>query len=182
RQRVLSAAIERRIAEHDAAARARDAETRVKRTPVVPVHFQWQIPPLALGMIMAYAKAYEGGRLCQHYDFRPDWLTDTSRAVPACDGTPIYLFSHYVWSSAPNLARSEGVKAANPRCITVHGGPDVPKYEGDVEAYFRKHPHVDVAVHGEGEVTATALLGALVPALGDRRPDLSVLETVPGLF
>lgn len=181
RQRALATVIERRLGEHDAAAGARDAAADVKRTPVVPVHFQWQIPPLALGMIVAYARAYEGGRLCEHYDFRPNWLTDPSRAVPAVDGTPIYLFSHYVWSSAPNLARSAAVKAANPGCITVHGGPDVPKYQEDVEAYFRKHPHVDVAVHGEGEVTAAALLAALVPVLGERRPDLSVLETVPGL-
>jgi radical SAM superfamily enzyme YgiQ (UPF0313 family) len=148
---------------------------------VIPVHFQWQLPPLSLGMIMAYARAYDGGRLREDYDFRPDWTGEERKIAAASDPPAVYLFSHYVWSSAQNLAFSAKVKAANPRCITVHGGPNVPKYEGDVVEYFRAHPHVDVAVRGEGEVTAAEMLSALAPGLRDGRPDVSVLATVPGL-
>ncbi|HLY36850.1 MAG TPA: hypothetical protein VKU61_02365, partial [Candidatus Binatia bacterium] len=49
RQRVLAAAVVRRLAEHDAAERERETRTGTTRTPVMPVHFQWQLPPLALG-------------------------------------------------------------------------------------------------------------------------------------
>jgi radical SAM superfamily enzyme YgiQ (UPF0313 family) len=180
-ERTLVSILERRTAEHDAAERTREARTGVRRTPVVPVYLQWQIPPLALGMIVAYAMQHEGGRLCEHYDFRPVWLSDGTGMPPRAQRPSIYLFSHYVWSSARNLAMSERIKAADPGGITIHGGPDVPKYEGDVEAYFREHPHVDVAIHGEGEVATAEVLAALVPALPGDRIELAALEGVPGL-
>src|SRR5262249_60266131 len=72
-------------------------------------------------------------------------------------------------------------EAYDPGRITIHGGPDVPKYEGDVEAYFRRHPHVDVAIHGEGEVATAEVLAALRPALRGDRIELGALEGVPGL-
>ena len=180
-ERTLVSVLERRTAEHDAAERAREARTDVRRTRVVPVHFQWQIPPLALGMIVAYATQHERGRLCEHYDFRPTWLSDGTGMPPTAERPSIYLFSHYVWSSARNLAMSERIKAADPGSLTIHGGPDVPKYEGDVEAYFRTHPHVDVAIHGEGEVATAEVLDALVPALRGDRIELAALEGVAGL-
>jgi radical SAM superfamily enzyme YgiQ (UPF0313 family) len=49
-------------------------------------------------------------------------------------------------------------KAANPLAVNIHGGPDVPKYEPDVERYFADHPYVDIAVHGEGEITICEIL------------------------
>ena len=80
-----------------------------------------------------------------------------------------------------NLELSAFVKARNPDSITIHGGPNVPKYEADVVAYFADHPHVDIAVHGEGEITAIEILEALAGKLGDGPVDLSVLDDVPGL-
>jgi len=180
-ERTLVTVLERRTAEHDRAERAREARTGDRRTWVVPVHFQWQIPPLALGMIVANALQFERGRLCAHYDFRPVWLTDGTRMPPSAQRPSIYLFSHYVWSSARNLAMAERIKAAEPGSITVHGGPDVPKYEADVETYFRLHPYVDVAIHGEGEVATAELLDALAPALQGDRIELAALEGVPGI-
>jgi radical SAM superfamily enzyme YgiQ (UPF0313 family) len=169
--------IERRIEEHDAAEREREAATGVTRVRVTPVHFQWRIPPLALGMIMAHAKVHGDGLIEDHYDLRPDWLSDTARIA---EEPGIYLLSHYLWSSEQNLAFSEAVKAKSPGSVTVHGGPNVPKYPGDVEEYFRTHPHVDVIVHGEGEVTASELLAALIDRVGPET-DLAALEGVPGL-
>jgi radical SAM superfamily enzyme YgiQ (UPF0313 family) len=93
----------------------------------------------------------------------------------------MYLFSHYLWSSAENLAMSAKLKAADPSCITIHGGPNVPKYEADLETYFRTHPHVDIAVRGEGEVTAAETLAALMEGMARGRVDLGVLESVQGL-
>jgi radical SAM superfamily enzyme YgiQ (UPF0313 family) len=181
RERRLIEAVTSDLAAHDAREQARRARTRVRRPRVVPVHFQWRITPLALGMVVAYAKQYDGGRLDDLYEFYPAWLGDVV-GVPAAGGPrAIYLFSHYVWSSAENLALSTRLKASDPSCITIHGGPNVPKYEHDLEGFFRSHPHVDIAVLGEGEATAAEALAALSDGLARGRLDLDVLEGVRGL-
>ncbi len=185
RQANLKRVVARALEEHDAQEQARFERTGVRRLPVVPVHFQWQIPPLALGMVIAYAKAHEGGTLAELLDFRPSWLTEPERDVLGNATPVVYLFSHYTWSTPQNLAMSARVKAANAQAITIHGGPNVPKYVGDVEAYFHDHPHVDVTVRGEGEATAAATLAALAHwhAAGDARRvlDLSMLDGVTGI-
>ena len=112
RERRLTEAVGRELAAHDAGERTRRARTGVTRPRVVPIHFQWRITPLALGMIVAYAKRYEGGRLDDFYEFSPTWLGDGVR-VPGPGGPPaIYLFSHYIWSSADNLALSAKLSAS----------------------------------------------------------------------
>lgn len=181
RQHRLIQTVTRDLAAHGAGEQTRRARSGVTRPRVVPVHFQWRITPLALGMIVAYAKQYDGGRLDDFYEFYPAWLPDVL-GVPAAGGPrAVYLFSHYIWSSADNLALSAKLKASDPSCVTIHGGPNVPKYEKDLEALFRDHPHVDVAVKGEGEVTAAEALAALSDGLARGRVDLEVLAGVQGL-
>jgi radical SAM superfamily enzyme YgiQ (UPF0313 family) len=167
--------------EQDHAERARPEASKRSRIPVVPVNERADPLPLALGMIVAHARTYKGGVLAEHYRFVPDWLTRRERLASRAREPGIYLFSNYIWSHGQNLSYSELVKRANPANVTIHGGPDTPKYEGDVDAYFREYPHVDVAVHGEGELTSAELLEALVGAVGDGPPDLSPLRDVPGL-
>ena len=65
--------------------------------------------------------------------------------------------------------------------MTVHGGPDTPKYLGDVERWFQQHPHVDVAVHGEGEATFTEMLAVLADQAPGGPIDLAGLGDVAGL-
>ena len=72
------------------------------------------------------------------------------------------------------------LKERNPHHVTVHGGPNTPKYLGDVERFFAANPHVDIAVHGEGEATFVDMLLALRGAVGDGPADLSVLGDVAG--
>jgi hypothetical protein len=133
-------------------------------------------------LIIAAAKYHNGGELERTFDFRPRLFWDRPRLEAILARSPgIFLFSNYIWSSAINLEHSALVKERNPHNISVHGGPDTPKYLGDVERYFADNPHVDVAVHGEGEATFTDMLLALRGAVGDGPPDLSVLGDVPGL-
>jgi radical SAM superfamily enzyme YgiQ (UPF0313 family) len=168
----------------DAAERERRARTGVARPKVLPGFMQptaWRMPPLALGMIMAYAMEHEGGRLQDLYDFRPDWILTEEKVADYSAEPAVYLFSSYLWSGEKNLALSAVVKEQNPWNVTIHGGPEVPKYEGDVVAYFRSHPHVDITVRGEGEITAAEILEALAPQMGTGPVDLSVLAEVPGL-
>jgi hypothetical protein len=158
----------------------RRAATGVARTPVVPVAFD-DGAPAGLGMVVAHLNAYDGGRLHESYEIRTDWVWDDAHLGRFTERPAVFLFSNYLWSHARCLEVSRRVKALSPASITVHGGPDTPKYADDLEGYFRDHPHVDVAVRGEGEVTTAELLTALAPMLGTPDPDLSVLAEVAGL-
>ena len=180
RQR-LAEGVAREVArvEADAAARAERLGRPLVR--VLPVSFMEDHIPLALGLIYAYAKAYDGGRLQDVYEFRPEWVADPERLAPLLDRPAVVLFSNYVWSHGRCLDVSARVKAVSPDSVTIHGGPDTPKYPADVEEYFRRNPHVDVTVHGEGEATAAAALDALGPSMAAGCPDLSALADVPGL-
>ncbi|MDG1946027.1 MAG: radical SAM protein [Halioglobus sp.] len=166
---------------HDAIKRAEERNPRRRdAVSVFPVNIDWQIVPLALGFLFSAARAHDGGRLTDSFDFRPNWLTDVTAPVP--DGPMVMLHSHYIWNSAGMLACSARVKAANPLALNIHGGPDVPKYEPDVERYFHDHPYVDIAVHGEGEITICEILETLETALLSRNPvDLTLLDGVTGL-
>jgi radical SAM superfamily enzyme YgiQ (UPF0313 family) len=176
RQGRVHEAFDRLEAEHDARA------SRTDRVKVVGFHTSWSGLPASLAMIIAAAKAHDGGKLEEHYDFRPRLFWDAGRLEQVTSGAPgIFLFSNYIWSSPINLEHSALVKERNPHHVTVHGGPNTPKYLGDVERYFAAHPHVDVAVHGEGEATFAHMLQALVGAVGDGPPNLAVLADVPGL-
>jgi hypothetical protein len=137
--------------------------------------------PLGLGFIVANAKSWEGGKLNAHYQFVPAWFTRPRQPLIDPDHPTVYLFSNYVWQHQRNLETSERIKEAAPRSLTIHGGPDTPKYERDVDTYLRVNPHVDVAVHGEGELTAAEALDALAPSLLAGEADLTALRDIPGL-
>lgn len=183
-RRSVAAAIARRMAALDEIEQERRARLGVARPKVIPVHgikAAWRNPPLSLGLIFSYAMAYKGGLLQEHYDFRPDWVVDHDAIDRYSVEPAVYLFSSYIWNSSENLELSARVKERSPHSITIHGGPDVPKYEGDVATYFRAHPHVDILARGEGEVTAAEVLEALAGRIGEGPVDLSVLADVPGI-
>jgi hypothetical protein len=172
------------FAQHAAAQDATECERErrigAKRTKIIPVAFDMGTP-VGLGMVVAMAKAFDGGRLENHYDFRTDWVWDDDRLELFTMESAIYLFSNYLWSHERCIAVSEKVKARSPGSITIHGGPDTPKYERDVRAYFAAHPHIDITVRGEGELSAAHTLAALVDVIDDPKPDLSVLAGVEGI-
>jgi hypothetical protein len=148
------------------------------RASVVPVNDDHNMAPLSLGLLVAYAQEFEGGRLRDRFDFVPLFLTEDHMLLEWSPGPTIFLFSNYIWNVDRNLKLSATVKQANPANITIHGGPSTPKYTEDCERFFRDNEHVDVTVRGEGEATFAALLDALDPVtLGD----LSNLATVAGL-
>lgn len=178
---LLKEAIADAVAEHEAAERKRAQEGGSPRTRVVPVGLHERIPPLALGDLVAYAMAYDDGRLQQHYHFPPTWEADRPLLEPLVEEPGIFLFSNYLWTHEAGLELSAHVKEQSPDSVTVHGGPDTPKYPVDVERYFANNPHVDVTVRGEGEGTAAEILDRLAGRVGDGPVDLSVLADVPGL-
>jgi hypothetical protein len=176
----MSKAAEKMVEDHERAEDLRRQAGADRRVKVVPID-RGHTTPLALGMIIAHAKAWQAGKLLEHYQFVPAWFTRLQQPLVDREHTAIHLFSNYVWHHQRNLVTSERIKELTPHCINIHGGPDTPKYERDVEAYLRANPHVDITVHGEGELTTAELLEALAPSLVEGRADLSALRDVPGL-
>jgi radical SAM superfamily enzyme YgiQ (UPF0313 family) len=150
--------------------------TKVAVVPVADIEM-WATPPLALGMLVAYAKVHDGGRLNEQYRFHPRWVSTRENLAEASEEPAIFFFSNYMWCHAENLALSAYVKQLDPANVTIHGGPDTPAYAEDNERYFRENPHVDITVRGEGEVTFAEILAAL----DGRLDSLDVLADVAGL-
>jgi radical SAM superfamily enzyme YgiQ (UPF0313 family) len=168
-------------AECESAERQREEQTGRKRTRVVCVQENGTIFPLALGMIVGTAKSYQDGRLNDHYFFHEDWLIRPSKIRALVNRPGVFLFSNYNWSHLHNLKVSKKVKELSPWSVTIHGGPNTPKYEADSEAYLRANPDVDVIVRGEGEFAVCEILSALAGVVGVNRPDLSLLCDVKGI-
>ena len=154
----------------------------------IPVYFVPHMEnhyPLALGMIRSALGAHAGGALLERFLLLPityfapkDLLEGPYRKF----GPGVWLFSNYMWSVNQNLKVSEAVKRHDPRNLTVHGGPSTPAYEKACAEFLGKYPSVDIAVHGEGEVTAAQVFERLA-ATGDRRVgfDADALGAVPGI-
>ena len=176
----LKANIARQAAELDKKEALRQRQTGVYRTKVIPVSFG-DVIPAALGLVMAYSKVYKDGCLDEFYDFRLDWVWDEERTAAFTAKPAIYLFSNYLWTHKNSIEVSETIKRLSPDSITIHGGPDTPKYAQDAEEYFAKFPCVDIVVRGEGEVSAADTLDKLRSVIGQKNPDLSVLQDVPGI-
>jgi radical SAM superfamily enzyme YgiQ (UPF0313 family) len=153
--------------------------------PLVLAESESTLPYLSIGMVVAAARAHNGGELARHYSILPltiggiegHPLESICRDIES-SRRPICLFSSYTWNHALNIEIASRVKEANPGALVVFGGPEVPSFEGDTEAFFESHPFVDIAVLGEGEVSFAEILGSLA----DRSDyDTLPLDSVDGI-
>ncbi|MFT4517921.1 MAG: radical SAM superfamily enzyme YgiQ (UPF0313 family) [Halioglobus sp.] len=170
----------RHAIELDDAEAKRVAATGKRRPKIIPVAFD-MCPPAGLGAVIAYSKVHEGGILEEFFDFRTDWVWDPGHLESFTSEPAIYLFTNYLWSHKECMEVSEQIKALSPDSITIHGGPDTPKYEVDQTRYFTENPSVDITVRGEGEIACAEALVKLCEIIGDKNPDLGVLEGVGGV-
>ncbi|MDQ3803053.1 MAG: radical SAM protein [Acidobacteriota bacterium] len=131
--------------------------------PVYSIYRKSGHSPLALGMVAAAARHYQGGMLDEAFKFieAPISSLDSALDLIREHGPGVLLCSDYVWTDRENLELTRRVKELYPEAITVHGGPSVPKYDYAWREYFASRPTVDVIVHGEGEITAPLLLERL---------------------
>jgi radical SAM superfamily enzyme YgiQ (UPF0313 family) len=170
----VQAMVDARVVKHDEKA----IDSGKNLVQVVPVNTQAGTAPASLGLLVAYAKEYQGGRLNDRYDFVPMFLIDESRIVKRGITPGVFIFSNYLWTVEDSLRLSAAVKAVNPANITIHGGPSTPSYEKDCEQFFLDNPHVDIAVRGEGELTFSDILDKLDI---ENAGGLDVLKDVEGL-
>ena len=109
-----------------------------------------QYLPYSVGMLTSYLKQY--AVLWNQCEFRPFlYKRDAVKTVVDQIGKVDLLgLSCYMWNYRLNMALAEEVRRRHPDCLIVVGGPHVPDRLDD---FFDRHPYLDVAVHGEGEIT-----------------------------
>ncbi len=133
-----------------------DGRIPIYFTPHMENHY-----PLALGVIAAAIADFEDGDLLNKFQLLPiSFLTPQELFTGPHQkfGTGIWLFSNYIWSLDINLKISAMVKSRDPNALTLHGGPSTPEYPKACADFMRKNPSVDIAVHGEGEVSVVEIL------------------------
>ncbi|MFE9023544.1 radical SAM protein [Streptomyces sp. NPDC007808] len=123
---------------------------------------------LILGSLQASAQAdpqVAGAyRFHKHVLFQsPDLMGRLPQWVEGLERPDVVALSVYFWNRAGVMLVAREVKRRWPGCTVVLGGNDV-SYQ--TESVFRE-PAVDVLVHGEGELTFTAVLSSLA---GTGRP------------
>lgn len=118
--------------------------------------------PLALGLIVETARTLSPA-VASRYELHAaaSFSQEHLLAAVAEHGPGVCLFSSYLWNVGANLDASRAVKALDARCVTVHGGPSTPKHVGAAAAFLAEHPHVDIALRGEGEFATIDLLEGL---------------------
>ena len=169
RRTIVQEAVAAQVETHD----RESAKSLGDRMPIVPVNVDDGVAPASLGLIFAYAREVDGGRLQQLYDFVPEFLTDEetlARTAPrgrrssssrtTC-GRSSGTWRSRRWSSAPTPRASRSTAARALRSTTW-----TPR------SSFAEYDHVDVAVRNEGEATFAEILDALDPTrpASPRRP------------
>ncbi|BDX05735.1 hypothetical protein MACH26_12560 [Planctobacterium marinum] len=133
----------------------------------IPVYFVPHMEnhfPLALGVLLNALNEYKDGLLSERFLFLPINYLEPSELINGPYrkfGNGIWLFSNYMWSIDLNMQISNAIKQHDSGNFTIHGGPSTPDYPQACAEFLNKHPSVDIAVHGEGEVTITEIFEVL---------------------
>ncbi len=123
--------------------------------------------PYSVGSMQAYCQTVP--EIQSNFRFHdPLFLRDDPGQVARIMVRPAVLgLSCYMWNWEYNKLLAQAVRAYHPECLIIMGGIHVPEpaeglitlgRSGDSRGFFREHPYVDIAVHGEGEVTFSAVL------------------------
>lgn len=133
----------------------------------IPVYFVPHMEnhfPLALGVLYSALLAYKEGELLNDFQFIPlNYLepNELFNGPYRKFGAGVWLFSNYMWSIDVNMQISQAVKQHHVGNFTIHGGPSTPDYQKACEDFLTEHTSVDIAVHGEGEITITEVVESL---------------------
>lgn len=122
--------------------------------------------PYSVGSLWAYAQtipevieAYE----LKGFLVRREPIADV---VARLDTPAVLGLSCYQWNWEYSLVLAQAVKDRYPACLIIMGGPQVPSR---AQTFFQEYPHVDILVHGEGELTFAEILTTLI-STGLRNP------------
>ena len=112
----------------------------------------------------------------------PAWLFDADRLDRGQPASRASTCSPTTSGTRPRTWRySALVKQINPNSITIHGGPNTPKFAPDVRALLRREPPRRHRRARRGRGTFVELLAALAATSATARPTCEPLRDVPGL-
>jgi len=77
-------------------------------------------------------------------------------AVKSLLDADMVFFSTYVWNFKISLEIAKQVKEKHPETMIIFGGPQVP--DKGIEDFLRSNSFIDIACHGEGEITFLSIL------------------------
>ena len=109
------------------------------------IHF-----PYSVASLVSYAKNFQ--KISDNFKFQKTavFRSKIHDYVKRCNDADILLCSCYVWNWEITKNFAKQVKAINPNCLIIFGGPQIPE---DTNGFFEKYPYIDIIVHGEGEYT-----------------------------
>lgn len=122
---------------------------------VGPTDFNAYYLPYSVGCLWAYAisqPSLQNKIVLNEIIWKRDLI---DRVVEICRDDDIVAFSTYVWNANYNYELAKKLKQANPKILTVFGGPEPPVAQKDI---FIEYPWIDICVRGEGEITFARIL------------------------
>ncbi|MAH50852.1 hypothetical protein CMI37_33860 [Candidatus Pacearchaeota archaeon] len=143
--------------------------------------------PYSTGLIWGYCHLNE--TIVENYKL-DGWFyyrEDMEEIIERLDNPSVIGFSDFVWNTQYDHKIAKRIKERYPNCVIVFGGQGTPKADR-VSNFFRESPYVDIAVHGEGEVTFEDILIENLKEKPDfknvlgcsiRNSDLSAHTTLP---
>lgn len=115
--------------------------------------------PYSVGLLRAYSE--HSPDINDHINFRPFiYKRNSAEAIAEEIGSvDVVGFSCYIWNWQLSLRVAELIRKQNPSSLIVVGGPQV---STQTDELFQKYPFLDIACHGEGELTFHDILRTLV--------------------
>tara|TARA_B100000700_G_C15045666_1_gene857819 strand:+ start:155 stop:2083 length:1929 start_codon:yes stop_codon:yes gene_type:complete len=111
--------------------------------------------PYSVGMLAAYANKSEKVKSSVKFQDFIFLRESIDKMVEKVGDADILGVSCYVWNWELSVRLAEAVKKKNSNCLILFGGPHVPDHD---DSFFEKYPYIDIACHGEGEVTFLEIL------------------------
>lgn len=129
--------------------------------------------PYTVGVLQAYFLKY--GKNPDSFEFLEPLYrrVPLAEAVSQLEEAEIVAFSVYVWNFKLSLEIAKRVKEIKPNVLILFGGAHVP---GKSETFLRKHPFIDLACHGEGEMVFLKILENYHSRKWERVPSISYLD------
>ena len=111
--------------------------------------------PYSAGILWCYVEQFP--HLMNQYQLgHVIWKRDTiADVVEQLKQHDIVGFSTYVWNRYYNYELARQLKAANPNCYIIFGGPEVPNTDPNL---FKDKPYIDCVVVNEGELVLKEFL------------------------
>ncbi len=104
--------------------------------------------PLGMAMVAAYAKKALGEDIdMELFKYPEDFSNYLDKNTPQ-----IACFSIFAWNNHLSHEYAKRLKEANPKTITLFGGPNWPNHSEEKKEFLKKWSSVDFAVEGEGEI------------------------------